>query len=69
MNNFEEIETIIFNNKQKITDKEYLEIMNRLVSLYNIVKSKICSKDCKTEEEEIECPYCSETWYKSDYEY
>lgn len=70
MENFLDIETIVFNNKKKISDKEYLDLMNRLVSLYNIMKTRVCSKDCKTEEdEEIECPHCGGCWYKSEYEY
>ena len=69
MDNFTDIETIVFNNKKKISDKEYLDLMNKLVCLYNIMKTRVCSNDCKTDQdEEIECPHCGGSWYKSDYE-
>jgi len=69
MNSLTEVENIVFNNKEKFREIEYMKLMSKLMSLYKMLETKVCSKDCKSDEEEIECPFCSETWYKSDYEY
>lgn len=69
MDSLVDIESIIFDNKQKLKDQEYIAIMKKIISLYKLIETKVCSNDCKSDDEEIECPHCSETWYKSDYEY
>jgi hypothetical protein len=69
MNSLVDIESIIFNNKQKFIDQEYIDLMKKLQSLCKMLETKICSNTCdEKDDEETECPYCGGTWYKSDYE-
>ena len=61
MNSIEELQSIIFENKTKIKENDYIKLMKNLKDVYKeIYKNKklhTCSLDLN---DELECPCCNE---------
>jgi hypothetical protein len=66
------IETIIFENKSKLSTKEYIVLMDSLKCIYdklNVVNNSKCGeKKCEPIDEEIECPICGEYYNPTYYD-
>lgn len=74
MNSISELQTLIFENKKKVKENDYIEMMRKLKDLYLLVEKSENKEErlinCKLDlDDELECPCCSNHFSTEDWIY